>query len=111
MTARRQLLLVTGAWALGATSPLALHAQPAANVHRVGILGLGSASENAVDVDAFRKRLGRLAYVEGRNLDLQTRFANGQVEALPALASDLVRLDVDVIVKISTRRRRRRPRR
>src|SRR5437868_5526441 len=102
MTARRQLLLVTGAYALDATSPLALHAQLAAKLHRVGILVFGSASENDVDVDAFRERLGQLGYVEGRNFVLEPRFANGQVEALPALASDLVRLGVDVIVTITT---------
>ena len=108
MTARRQLLLVTGAYALGATSPLALlHAQPVVKVHQVGILGLGyplpaNAADRAVDVEinAFRERLGQLGYVEGRNLVLQMRFGN--VEALAALASDLVRLGVDVIVTITT---------
>lgn len=107
MTARRQLLLVTGAYALGATSPLALHAQPVVKVHQVGILGLGyplpaNAADRAADVEinAFRERLGRSGYVEGRNLVLQMRFGNA--EALPALASDLVRLGVDVIVTITT---------
>ncbi|HEV8312137.1 MAG TPA: ABC transporter substrate binding protein, partial [Burkholderiaceae bacterium] len=102
MTARRQLLLFAGACALSATSPHTLRAQPAAKVHRVGILVLGAASENAVDVDVFRERLGQLGYVEGRNLVLQTRFANGQVETLRARASDLVQLGVDVIVTITT---------
>ena len=83
-----------------ATSPLALHAQSVVKVHQVGTLGLGyplpaNAADRAADVEinAFRERLGQLGYVEGRNLVLQRRFGN--VDALAALASDLIRLGGD----------------
>ena len=102
MTWRRTFLLATGVCLVGAARPRASHAQTAARPHKVGIVALGSASGNAADVQAFRERMVQLGYVEGRNLVLESRFANGRSEALPALAADLVRLQMDVIVTITT---------
>ena len=57
---------------------------------------------NAPDVAAFRERLGQLGYVEGQNLHLETRFADAERDRLPGLAADLVRLNMHVIVTITT---------
>ncbi len=102
MTWRRTFLLATGVCLVGAARPRASHAQTAARPHKVGILALGSASGNAAHVQAFRERMVQLGYVEGRNLVLESRYTDGRSEALPALAADLVRLQVDVIVTITT---------
>jgi len=102
MTWRRTFLLATGVCLVGMARPLASHAQTAARPHKVGILALGSASGNAADVQAFRERMVQLGYVEGRNLVLESRFADGRTAALPALVVDLVRLQMDVIVTITT---------
>ena len=102
MTWRRTFLLATGVCLVDTARPRASHAQTAARPHKVGIVALGSASGNAADVQAFRERMVQLGYVEGRNLVLESRFANGRTVALPALAADLVRLQMDVIVTITT---------
>ena len=72
----------------------------AAGVYRVGVLALGNGAGR--DFDAFRDRLNSLGYAEGRNLLFERRSAGGQSERLPALAADLARLNVDVIVTITT---------
>lgn len=102
MTWRRTFLFATGVCLVGAARPRASYAQTATRPRKVGILALGSGSGNAADVQAFRERLSQLGYVEGRNLVLESRFADGRSEALPALAADLVRLQMDVIVTITT---------
>jgi putative ABC transport system substrate-binding protein len=65
---------------------------------RIGFLAANSPSSTARRVEAFRQRLRELGYVEGKNLWIEFRYGNGQFDRLPALASDLVRLKVDVIV-------------
>jgi putative tryptophan/tyrosine transport system substrate-binding protein len=102
VTRRRTFLLATGVCLVGMVRPRASHAQTAARPHKVGIVALGTGSGNAADVQAFRERLVQLGYVEGRNLVLESRFANGRSEALPALVADLVRLQMDVLVTITT---------
>ncbi|HMC14339.1 MAG TPA: ABC transporter substrate-binding protein [Albitalea sp.] len=74
----------------------------AASVQRVGVLALGSVNGNARDVAAISDRLGGLGHAVGRTLVIESRFADGRAERLPALAADLVRLNVDVIVTITT---------
>ena len=74
----------------------------AADVYRVGMLSLGGANGGSKDLEAFRDRLNSLGYAEGRNLVIERRSAEGQFERLPALAAELVRLNVDVIVTITT---------
>src|SRR5512139_2936663 len=82
--------------------PLAAEGQQTGKVYRVGVLALGSAAGNAPDVAAFRERLGQLGYGEGQNLQMETRFADGERDRLPGLAADLVRLKMTVIVTITT---------
>ena len=73
-------------------------AQQAGKVYRVGFLGSTSPSGYASQVEAFRGELRDLGYVEGQNLVIEFRDAQGDVTRLPALAADLVRLNVDVIL-------------
>ncbi len=77
-------------------APLAADAQPAEKVARIGVLRGGSAPDPLVE--AFLQGLRDLGYVEGRNVGIETRWADGRTDRLPDLAADLVRLKVDVIV-------------
>ena len=79
---------------------LAAEAQTAGNVARIGILRLGSPPDPFVE--AFRHALRELGYVEGRNIAIEYRWAEGRGERLPGLAADLVRLKVDVILTSGT---------
>jgi putative tryptophan/tyrosine transport system substrate-binding protein len=74
-------------------------AQQSAKVHRIGYLTADSRSAHAdVRAEAFREGLRELGYVEGRNIVIEWRQAEGKRDRLPALAAELVRLKVDVIV-------------
>jgi putative ABC transport system substrate-binding protein len=76
-------------------------AQPAPRVPRVGYLESGSVSDTPFD-EAFREGLRDLGWVEGQNVVLEIRAAEGNYERLPELAAELVRLKVDVIFASST---------
>ena len=82
--------------------PLAGHAQQVAKVYRVGILEAIPATQNATNLDAFRKGLRALGYEEGRNLLIEYRSADGRADRFIDLASELVRLNVDLIVTRGT---------
>jgi ABC-type uncharacterized transport system substrate-binding protein len=82
-------------------APLAAEAQQAAKVARIGYLATNLAG-NPQGRDAFRQGLRDLGYVEGRNVVIEYRDAEGKIERLPALAVELVALKVDVIVTAST---------
>jgi putative ABC transport system substrate-binding protein len=101
MTKRRELLIAFGC-ALAA--PVAVYARPQNKVCRVGFLSLRRIE--FVDSDyyygPFRSRLRELGYVEGKNLIIEWRSAEGKSERLPALAAELVNLKVDVIVVANT---------
>jgi putative ABC transport system substrate-binding protein len=73
-------------------------AQQPAKIPRIGMLIVASASASTARVEAFRQRLRELGYVEGKNLVIEYRYAEGKPERLPDLAAELVRLKVDVIV-------------
>jgi len=83
-------------------APLATRAQQVRIVYRIGILETIPASQNATKLDALRKGLRDLGYVEGRNLVIEYRSADGRAERFPDLASELVRLKVDLIVTRGT---------
>jgi putative ABC transport system substrate-binding protein len=89
---RRTFLAGTGAVFLAA--PLTAEAQQAGKVWRVGVLVVA----NPRVYDPFVAELRKLGYVEGQNLALEFRSAEGDVERLPALAVELVRAGVDVIL-------------
>ena len=85
-----------------AAAPLAGRAQPPGKVYRIGMLESIPAAQNSANLDALRNGLRELGYVEGRNLVIEYRSADGDAERFPALASELVRLDVDLIVTRGT---------
>ncbi len=87
------------ALALGILSaPLAADVQPPPKVPRIGILWPSPISVIAHNLEAFRQGLRELGYVEGQNIAIEFRSAEGKWERLPDLAAELVRLKVDVIV-------------
>src|SRR3990172_9680290 len=92
-------------FALGATL-LALSfpsaAQQAKKIPRIGFLGGGSPSTHKVVLDAFRQGVRELGYIEGQNIAIEYRYADGKSERLADLAAELVRLRLDVIVTSGT---------
>ena len=98
MNKRRKLGIALGVGAL--VSPFASFAQQQGKVWRVGFLALRHV--NFVDTDysygPFRQTMRELGYVEGKNLVIEWRSAEGKVERLPDLAGELVQLNVDLIV-------------
>ena len=81
----------------------AAEAQQAARISRIGLLINIPASVQSTQVEAFRRRLRELGYVEGQNIFIEYRYAEGKLERLPDLAAELVRLKVDVIVASAPR--------
>jgi putative ABC transport system substrate-binding protein len=79
-------------------APLAADAQPASGIHRIGYLAGGSAAATPRTVEAFRQGLRELGWVEGQNIVIDYRFAEGRFDRLPDLAAELVRLKAEVIV-------------
>jgi len=97
---RRRLIVALGAGAL--VAPLASFSQRQAKVARIGILGAVSAAGYVRLVQALKLGLLEFGYVEGRNLEIESRWAEGEYERLPELVAELVRLKVDVIVTAGT---------
>lgn len=103
LTGRRRLLIALAAGALAA--PFGSLAQSKIQVRRVGFLTVRSRSTPSnpdVYYDAFVQGMRELGYVEGRNLSIEWRFADGKFERLPELAAELVRLQLEAIVTHST---------
>jgi putative ABC transport system substrate-binding protein len=98
MNNRRKLVIALGAGALAA--PLRIYAQQLKKSVVVGILGAESQLSSQSVVAAFKQGLQELGYVEGKNLTLQLRFADGKFDRIPGLAIELVNLKVDVIVSV-----------
>jgi len=96
MNGGKILLALLALLTIGAT-PLAAVAQPAAKIARIGFLGNIWANSPHLR-EAFLQGLRDLGYVEGRNLVIEYRYAEGKFERFPALAAELVALKVDVIV-------------
>src|SRR5713226_5732355 len=76
-------------------------AQQPTKIPRIGFLGATSLSATSARIEAFRHGLPELGYVEGKNIVIEYRWAEGKIERLPDLAAELVRLKVDVIVTSS----------
>jgi putative ABC transport system substrate-binding protein len=83
-------------------APLAAGAQPAGKVTRIGFLSPESSTTAPHVVEAFRQGLRDLGYVEGQNIVIEYRYADGRAERLRDLAGKLLRLKVDVIVASGT---------
>ena len=90
--------------ALGSVLSVALsEAQQPGKMTRVGFLGTGPAPTPATPyapLQAFRQGLDELGYVEGRDVVIETRWAEGRLDQLPALAAELVGLRVDILVGV-----------
>jgi putative tryptophan/tyrosine transport system substrate-binding protein len=82
-------------------APLTAEAQQATKVHRIGRLSSGSPTELNPNLEAFRQGLRELGYVEGQNLVIESRYAEGSPERLRDLAVELVQCKVDVIVAVA----------
>jgi putative ABC transport system substrate-binding protein len=95
MNRRAFITLLGGA---AAAWPLAARAQQPTKSYRIGMLETISPSLNAAHLDAFRKGLRELGYVEGKNYTIEYRSAEGRAERFPELAAELVRIGVDLIV-------------
>src|SRR5712691_8956018 len=93
-------LLVT--LALGLMVLRAVEAQPSAHVPRIGLLCLLSPAIGESKAESFRQGLRDVGYMEGKNILIESRWAEGHRERLAELVADLVRLDVAVIVTEST---------
>ena len=81
--------------------PLIVEAQQTGKVPRIGFLFFGSLGPSR-ELDAFRQGLRELGYTEGQNIAIEYRFAGGRAERLPELATELVRLEPDVLVTPGT---------
>jgi ABC-type uncharacterized transport system substrate-binding protein len=86
----------------GLSTPLAAAAQQPGKVYRIGMLETTSMALNAVNLDAFRQGLRELGYVEGHDLMIEYRSAEGHGERFPELATELVRLKVDLLLTRGT---------
>ena len=91
-----------------AASPLVARAQQGDRVRRIGVLIPGDEKQKIPGT--FRQGLGEVGYVEGRNVEMEYRYAENQMDRLPAPAADLVRRRVAVIVASPARSRRQRDR-
>ena len=98
MIGRREFITLIGG---AAAWPSIVHAQSPSKVWRIGVLETQSITLNA-NFDAFRNALRELGYVEGRNLNIEYRSADGRAERFPELANDLLGLNLDVLVTRGT---------
>jgi putative ABC transport system substrate-binding protein len=97
---RREFISLFGG---AAAWPFAARAQQVGKVPRIGYLSPGSATPGPLAYhDEFRRGLRELGYVEGRNIVIEYRFADGNFDRLAQLAAELVQLNVDVIVSVVT---------
>jgi len=88
--------VVVGVLVLALSFPV--QAQQPTKIPRVGFLYVAFPSTSPARVEAFRQALRELGYVEGKNIVIEYRYAEGKLDRLPALAAELVRLKVDAIV-------------
>jgi putative ABC transport system substrate-binding protein len=100
MKSRRKLIIAAGVVALA--TPLGICAQSQGKVWRIGVLASGGQESAGHLYDAFTQGLRDLGYVEGRNIVIERRFAEGRADRLPALAAELVQAKVDVIFAPNT---------
>jgi putative ABC transport system substrate-binding protein len=100
MNNRRKLIVALGASALAA--PFRIRGQQVKKSVVVGVLGVQDQPSAEPLLSAFKQGLQELGYVEGKNLTLQLRFADGKLERVPGLATELVSLKVDIIVSAGT---------
>jgi putative tryptophan/tyrosine transport system substrate-binding protein len=98
---RRQFLSILAGTA---TWPLVVRAQPTPKIPRIGLMVNGSfeTPEVRLAFDVVRQAFAELGYVEGQNIVFEPRGTDGTIDQLPAVASELVGLKVDVIIAFAT---------
>ena len=87
---------------MGVAWPLAVGAQQAAKVHRIGFLGSANAAGSAKAVESLRAGLREFGYVEGTNIGVEFRWAEGIYDRLPHLVAELIATNVDVLITHGT---------
>jgi putative ABC transport system substrate-binding protein len=92
---RREFIAILGGVA---GWPIAVHGQQLKKIPRVGFLGLTSPAAHARFLEAFRRGLRDLGYIDGESIWVEHRWAEGQYDRLPQLATDLIREKVDLVV-------------
>src|SRR5512147_1653438 len=92
---RRTFLAIAGGLL---AAPLVAKAQLAGKTRRVGYLGNGNPTLSAPTRDAFRQGLRELGWVEGQNVSIEYRWADGHLDRFQALAAELLRTPVDLIL-------------
>jgi putative ABC transport system substrate-binding protein len=95
-SSKRVFCLTFCALFLGVTLPT--HAQQAKNAYRIGYLSSSNSASESIRADVIRLALRELGYIEGQNIAIEYRYAEGKRDRYPELAAELVRLKVDVIV-------------
>jgi putative ABC transport system substrate-binding protein len=96
---KRKITLLT-IWAILFVLNGSVDAQQPGKIFRIGFLDSSTASGIAVLSEAFRQELGKLGWIEGKNITIEYRFGEQKTERLPELAAELVRLKVDLIVAV-----------
>ena len=99
---RRRVLLIFAGLTAGAVGSQLVRADPVQRVARLGFVLPGSPSTAPQIVNAFWDRLRELGYVEGQNLIVERRWAEGRMERLPALMAEVIERNIDVIFTAST---------
>ena len=97
---KKAIIVLLVGLALASVNPA--EAQQQAKIAKIGLLGVRSVSRQAPGTEALRREFRALGYVEGKNIAFEYRDAEGKPDRLPAVADELVRLKVDVIVTAST---------
>jgi putative ABC transport system substrate-binding protein len=102
---RRQFVLGAGAAGMGLLAGcgrLPWQTQPPAKIPRLGYMAAVSASADAPRLEAFRQGLRGLGYIEGQNIIIEYRHENRELDRLPEIAAELIRLEPDVLVAVTT---------
>jgi len=99
---KKKITVLTLCALLLALSAPAEAQQQLKKLHRIGILLVGSSSFYAAWIDVFRQGLKELGYIEGKNIAIEYRYAEGKADRLPALAAELVGLKVEIVFTSST---------
>jgi putative ABC transport system substrate-binding protein len=84
------------------TTAVLAQAQELPKIHRIGLQVVSARDLNTTRIETFRQSLRELGYVEEKNLRIEYRYAEGKLDLLPSLASELVQQQVDVIVTVGT---------
>src|SRR5436189_2091461 len=97
---RREFITLVGGAA--ATWPMSVRAQQPGKVHRVGFLGSATAAGSAKEIESLRTGLREFGYVEGTNIDIEVRWAEGFYNRLPQLVAELIATNVQVLITHGT---------